>query len=60
MTQTEQQRAAARFAQEWNGKGYEKGDTNKFWCDLLCNVFGIKNFASYIEFEKKVKVSGTN
>ena len=60
MTQTEQQRAAAKFAQEWQGKGYEKGDTNKFWCDLLCNVFGIKNFASYIEFEKKVKVSGTN
>lgn len=60
MTQSEQQRAAAKFAQEWKDKGYEKGDCNKFWCDLLCNVYGIRNFSNYIEFEKTVKISNTN
>lgn len=60
MTQSEQQRAAAKFAQEWKGKGYEKGDCNKFWCDLICNVYGIRNFSNYIEFEKTVKISNTN
>ena len=27
MTQTEQQRAARKFSQDWQGKGYEKGES---------------------------------
>ena len=44
MTQAEQQKAAKKFVENWNGKGYEKGEAQKFWLDLLCNVFGIQQF----------------
>lgn len=55
MTQAEQIRAAKKFVKEWSGKGYEKGENQKFWIDLLCNVFGIKDFANFILFEEKVQ-----
>ena len=47
---TIQQKAAKKFSEEWKDKGYEKGESQKFWLDLLCNVFGIKDFASFITF----------
>ncbi len=46
MTQTEQSKAAKKFSEDWKDKGYEKGESQKFWLDLLCNVFGIKDFAN--------------
>lgn len=55
MKATEQQTAAKKFVKEWSGKGYEKGECQKFWIDLLCNVFGIQDFASFILFEEQVK-----
>ena len=60
MTQTEQQKAAKKFSEEWKDKGYEKGESQKFWLDLLCNVFGIKDFASFITFEEQVKLDHTS
>lgn len=47
MKATEQQAAAKKFVKEWSGKGYEKGECQKFWIDLLCNVFGIQDFADF-------------
>lgn len=55
MKATEQQTAAKKFVKEWSGKGYEKGECQKFWLDLLCNVFGVQDFASFILFEEQVK-----
>ena len=55
MRDTEQHAAAKKFVKEWTGKGYEKGECQKFWLDLLCNVFGVKDFASFILFEEQVK-----
>ena len=55
MTQTEQQRAAKKFSQDWQGKGYEKGESQKFWLDLLCNVYGVQNFANFVYFESQIK-----
>ena len=55
MTQTEQQRAAKKFSQDWQGKGYEKGESQKFWLDLLCNVFGVQDFANFVHFENQIK-----
>lgn len=55
MKATEQQAAAKKFVKEWSGKGYEKGECQKFWIDLLCNVFGIQDFADFIFFEEQVK-----
>ena len=60
MTQTEQAKAAKKFSQDWKGKGYEKGESQKFWLDLLCNVFGIQDFADFITFEDQVKLDHTS
>ena len=37
-----QQRAAAKaFAKNWKDRGYEKGDSQIFWVELLTTVFGV-------------------
>ena len=50
-----QKQAAKAFVQEWSGKGYEKGETQRFWIDLLHTVFGIDNPTKIMEFELPVK-----
>ena len=55
-----QQEAAKKFANDWKSKGYEKGESQKFWLDLLCNVFGIQDFANFITFEDQVKLDHTS
>ena len=34
--------ATAEFAERWKGRGYERGESQPFWIDLLSNVFGIE------------------
>lgn len=34
--------SAAKFAERWKGRGYERGESQPFWIDLLGNVFGIE------------------
>ncbi len=60
MTSVQQQAAAAKFAQDWEGKGYEKGDTQRFWLELLQKVFDVENPYQFIEFEDQVMVESTN
>ncbi len=60
MTQNEMQAAARDFAAQWLGRGDEKQETQRFWIGLLGEVLGIRNPASYIEFEKRVKLSHTS
>ena len=50
-----QKQAAKAFVQEWSGKGYEKGETQRFWLSLLHTVFGIDNPMKMMEFELPVK-----
>ena len=50
-----QKQAAKAFVQEWSGKGYEKGETQRFWLSLLHAVFGIDNPMKMMEFELPVK-----
>ena len=52
--------AAAAFAERWKGRGYEKGESQIFWADLLTNVFGVENIAEFIRYEEQVKVDKTN
>ena len=54
-TDTKQRQAAKAFVKDWQGKGYEKGETARFWMDLLGRVFGITNPAQFIQFEIPVK-----
>ncbi len=60
MTQAEQQKAAKKFSEDWKDKGYEKGESQKFWLDLLCNVYGVKDFSTFISFEDQVKLDHTS
>lgn len=48
-------KAAKQFVQAWSGKGYEKGETQRFWLDLLHTVFGVDNPMNMMEFEYPVK-----
>ena len=54
-TTNTQKQAAKAFVQEWSGKGYEKGETQRFWLSLLHNVFGIDDPTKVMEFELPVK-----
>ena len=60
MKEKEQRTAAKKFVKEWTSKGYEKGESQKFWLDLLCNVFGVQDFAKFITFEDQVKLDHTS
>lgn len=60
MLSQEQKKAARKFSEEWKGKGYEKGESQKFWIDLLCNVYGVQDFSNFISFEEQVKLDHTS
>ena len=56
----QQAMAAASFALRWQGRGYEKGDSQVFWTELLTEVFGVENPSTFIRYEEQVKVDNTN
>lgn len=58
MTNAEQREAARRFINNWRGKGYEKGDTQRFWMSFLSDVLDMDYVADKIEFEKEVVIDG--
>ena len=60
MTDVQQRAAAKHFAEYWKGKGYEKGESQKFWLSLLSDVFGIEHVAEAIEFEDQVRLDKTS
>ncbi len=59
MTDTKK-KSAKEFVQRWQGRGYEKGESQKFWLDLLQNVLGVQNVTEYISFEEQVKLDHTS
>lgn len=59
MTGAEQRTAAAKFAENWKGRGDEKQETQRFWIDLLTKVFGVDGSAA-IAFEVPVKLDHTS
>lgn len=56
MTDLEQRKAAKSFADQWKDKGYEKGESQTFWMELLTNVFGVQNISQFIRFEDTVHI----
>lgn len=54
------QKAAKKFSEEWKGRGDEKQETQRFWIGLLGDVLNVPQDASYIEFEKRVKLLHTS
>ena len=59
-TEKQQAMAAEAFARRWQGRGYEKGDSQLYWTELLTEVFGIENPSTFIKYEEQVKVDKTN
>ena len=51
---------AKEFAEYWADKGYEKGESQKFWLNLLRDVLGVEHPEQYISFEDKVKLDHTS
>lgn len=60
MTDVQQRAAAKEFAAYWKNRGDEKQETQRFWIDLLRNVYGVLNPEQSIEFEVPVKLSHTS
>ncbi|MCI6075391.1 MAG: BREX-1 system adenine-specific DNA-methyltransferase PglX [Bacteroidales bacterium] len=58
-TERQQREAAQKFAARWQGKGYEKGESQRFWLDLLGSVFGVERPTEAVEFEDKVRLDKT-
>lgn len=52
----EQRNKAKEFSEFWKGKGYEKGQSQTFWLQLLNQVFDIERPEQFIEFEDQVHI----
>ena len=60
MTDAEQKKAAKRFSDFWQGKGYEKGESQSFWLSLLRDVYGVEHPEEFITFEEQVHLDHTS
>ncbi len=60
MAELAQKRAAKAFAAKWKGRGYEKGESQPFWIELLQKVLQVEDPFSIISFENRVKLSNTS
>lgn len=60
MNDVEIKKQAKAFAEYWKDRGYEKGESQKFWIDLLEHVLGVPNAREYISFEDQVKLDHTS
>lgn len=56
MTDVQQRAAAKEFIKYWTSRGDEKQETQRFWIDLLRNVYGVAEPEKAIEFEYPVKL----
>ena len=61
-TEKQMATAAAEFAERWEGRGYERGESQLFWADLLTKVYGVENLPEFIRYEEQVAsmVDSTN
>ncbi|MBQ9417796.1 MAG: hypothetical protein IJU19_04365, partial [Bacteroidales bacterium] len=58
-TTTQQQNAAQAFADRWSERGYEKGETQTYWLELLHELLGVDSPTQFILFEKPVRTGST-
>ncbi|MGD9474597.1 MAG: DNA methyltransferase [Eubacteriaceae bacterium] len=60
MTELEKRSAAQKFVDHWQGKGYEKGQSQPFWLSLLRDVYGVDKPEQIINFEDQVMLDHTS
>lgn len=54
----DKQKTAKQFAENWAGRGYEKGDAQVFWTELLHDVVGIEKVSASCRFEYRTSSGG--
>ena len=59
-TEKQQRTAAAAFAKRWEGRGYEKGESQTFWIELLTEIFGVESPSTFITFEQQAQLDHTS
>lgn len=59
-TEKQQAQAAWEFARRWKGRGYEKGESQVFWTELVTEVFGVENPSLFLQFEQQAKLDHTS
>lgn len=60
MMDSKQRLAAKSFVQSWTGKGYEKGESQPFWLQLLGEVLVVEHPAQFISFENQIMLDHTS
>ena len=60
MNEREKQKKAKAFSEYWQGRGYEKGESQPFWLSLLRDIFGVEHPEQFIRFEEQVKIDRKN
>lgn len=60
MMDSKQRLATKSFVQSWTGKGYEKGESQPFWLQLLGEVLGVEHPAQFISFENQIMLDHTS
>ena len=60
MTNKNQIEEVKQFVEYWKDKGYEKGESQKFWLSLLRNIYGIQKPEKFIIFEDQVHLDHTS
>lgn len=57
---SQRKKLISQFVMRWMGKGYEKGESQTFWIELLQDVLGVERPTEFISFENQVKLSHTS
>lgn len=60
MQNSQRKEQIRKFVETWTGRGYEKGESQTFWLDLLRYVLGEDNPSEIISFEGQIKLSHTS
>ena len=59
-SQQQQRLAVKQFIKDWTGKGYEKGESQPFWLQLLGEVLQVEHPSQFIRFENQVMLDHTS
>ncbi len=60
ISQQQQRLAVKQFIKDWTGKGYEKGESQPFWLQLLGEVLQVQHPSQFIRFENQVMLDHTS
>lgn len=58
MDYSTRKRLSAQFVDHWAGRGYEKGDAQVFWTELLQSVVGMDSVSLNVKFEYRTSSRG--